>query len=84
MVASTTARAPSMHPCPHARVQRGWPPSSYTLRSTLLNDAHAPQAQRVIGCAAPRSGSALTQRWATTTRSCCVGNPLADLPSGEL
>ncbi len=42
-----------------------------------------PQAERVTGCVAPQSGSALTQRRDTTTRSVRVGNLLADLPSGE-
>ncbi len=59
------------------------PPSSCMRCSTLLNTQHTPQAQRVTGCAAPRSGSALTRRWDMNTRSPSVGIRRADLPSGE-
>jgi hypothetical protein len=41
-----------------------------------------PEAQRVKAAQRPK-GSALTRRRATTTRFSIVGNPLADLPSGE-
>jgi hypothetical protein len=40
-------------------------------------------AQRVTGCGAPHSGSAVTQRRETDARSPYIGNPLADLPRGE-
>ena len=42
-----------------------------------------PQAQRVTGCVAPRSGLALTRRWDQHPRYSFVGKSLADLPSGE-
>ena len=54
-----------------------------TRCSTLPSDEHAPQAQRVTGCAAPQRGLALTQRRDTHARSPYVGNLRADLPSGE-
>jgi hypothetical protein len=50
----------------------------------LSNKQHAPQAQRVSGCAQrTRESVALRQRWDTHTRSPCVGKLGADLPSGE-
>ncbi len=55
----------------------------YVLLSTYLTMNRCRKAQRVTGCAAPRSGSALRQRWDTHPHSWGVGNLPADLLSGE-
>jgi len=68
--------------CPHAHVAKIGLPVATILGPLLLQLQHVPQAQRVIGCVARRSRSALTQRRNTTTRYSLVGNLLADLPSG--
>ncbi len=56
---------------------------SPALLYTSFNMNTRRKAQRVSGCGVLRSRLAVTQRRETDTRSPCVGNPLADLPSGE-